>query len=116
MAISCLNEPSSDLQVMRIAINFLDEFDFETDQTIHMRVTCPLVSHRPVMGESIARMITTSFFIGSSSNLQITKIGIKSRTSLILALFRLLALELPALESLIDLGKCCQDNSDFIFD
>ena len=40
--------------------------------------------------------------------------GIKSQTS-ILAHFRLLAWELPVLEGLIDFGKCCPDDSGFIF-
>ena len=31
--------------------NILDEFDFEPDQIIHIRVTCPLVSHRHIMGK-----------------------------------------------------------------
>ena len=56
------------------------------------------------------------FFIWFSSNLQIKRTGIKSWTNLILAQFWLLTWELPALESLIDLGKCCPDDSDFIFD
>ena len=42
--------------------------------------------------------------------------GLKSWTSSILNQFRLLTCELPALEGLIDLGKCCPDDSDFIFD
>ena len=46
--------------------------------------------------------------------LQITGTGIKSRTSLIAAHFRLLARALPALEGLVDSRKCCSDNSDLI--
>ena len=29
----------------------LDEFNFGTDQIIHMKVTCPLVSHRHIWGK-----------------------------------------------------------------
>ena len=49
--------------------------------------------------ENVVRMIVPSFLIGSSLNLQVTRTGIKSQTSSILAkLFRLFALELLALE------------------
>ena len=44
------------------------------------------------------------------------RIDIKSWTSSIVALFGLLASELPSLEGPIDFGKCCPDNSNFIFD
>ena len=59
-------------------------------------------------------MIATSFFIGSSLNLQIIKADINSQTGSILAEYRLLV-ELPALEDLIDFGKYPYD-SNFIFD
>ena len=45
-----------DLQVMRI----LNEFDFGSDQTIHMRVTCQFVSITHIMG-NVVRMIAISF-------------------------------------------------------
>ena len=48
----------------------------------------------------------TSCLIESSSNLQIIRTGIQSCTSSILGDFQLLALKLPALEGLTDLGKC----------
>ena len=47
---------------------------------------------------------------------KIPRTGITSRTSSILAWFRLLAWELLTLERSIDFGKCCPDNSDLIFD
>ena len=46
-----LIESSSDLLVMNHKI--LDEFDFRTDQTIHMKVTFPLVSHGHIMGKML---------------------------------------------------------------
>ena len=44
-----------DLIIIRLAGNedshkILDELAFGADQTIHMRVTCPLVTHRHIMG------------------------------------------------------------------
>ena len=48
-------------------------------------------SHRHMMGENVVLTVEISFFNVSSSNLQITKSGIKSPITLILALFRLLA-------------------------
>ena len=71
----------------------LDEFGFGADQTLHMRVTCPLVFHRHIMGKC------------SDFNSQITRTGLKSRTSPILAHFRLLTCELPALEGPYRLRK-----------
>ena len=53
-----------------------------------------------------------SFLIEPSSNVQITRTGIKSQTSSILAHSRPLALGLPAHKGLIGLGKCCPDDSD----
>ena len=44
------------------------------------------------------------------------RVAIKSLTSLILAQFQLWAYKLPALEGLLDLRKCCPDDSDFSFD
>ena len=32
-----------------------DEFDFEADGTIDMRITCPLVYHRHIMGKMLSR-------------------------------------------------------------
>ena len=58
----------------------------------------------------------TLLLIESSLNLQITRKDINSQTSSILAKFRLLASELPVLEGPVDFGKCCTEDSDFIFD
>ena len=48
--------------------------------------------------KNIVDTIVPSFLIGSSSNLQISRSGIKSRTCFILGQIRLFALELLALE------------------
>ena len=110
-----------------------DKFDFGPVSTIGMRANYlgqvqywgwsdyshesywPFGPNRHTIGKNIVLMIVTSFLIRSSSNLQITRTGIKSQTGSILAQFQLLAWELPTLEGLIDLGKCCLDDRDFIF-
>ena len=77
---------------MRLADNLdrhrvSDEFEFQPDQNIDFGVTCPLVPCRllPVTynGEYIVLRIATSFLIGASSSLQLTKTVIKSWTTLI---------------------------------
>ena len=45
-----------------------------------------------ILGENFVRRIALSFLMGSLSNLQVTKMVIKSRTSLISSHFGLLAL------------------------
>ena len=49
-------------------------------------------------GENIVRSVTTSFLIGASSNLQVTRTSIKSRTSSISGQIGLFTLVLLALE------------------
>ena len=66
--------------------------------------------------ENVGRTIATSCFIELSSNLQITRTSIKSRTILILVQFHILASKLPALKGLKDLRKYCPEDSNFIFD
>ena len=60
-------------------------------------------------------MIATSFLIDSSSDLQIARTGIKIRQVRFWPSFDYWH-ELPILEGLIDLGKCCPTDSEFIFD
>ena len=48
--------------------------------------------------ENVVRSITTSFFIGATSNLQVTRTSIKSLTSSILVQIGLFTLELLTLE------------------
>ena len=60
-----------------------DEFDFGEDRTIYVRVSCPLVSHRHIMGSIVVRTTATSF-LSHLHQSQITKTGIKSGTSSIL--------------------------------
>ena len=52
----------------------------------------------PYNGENVVRSIITSFLIGASSNLQVTRTSIQSQTSSILGQIGLFTLELPALE------------------
>ena len=112
--ISFLIESSRDLQVIRTAIIFWASLIFWTDQIILMRVTCPLGSHRHIVGK-MSRDVATLFFIRSSSNLQIRRIGIKFWISSILAKFQSLALELlNTLEGPIDFRKCYPDDLHFI--
>ena len=63
----------------------------------------PLTSELPALVKSSARKnvvgtIASSVLVGSSSKLQITRIGIKYRLSMTLGQIRLFALELLALE------------------
>ena len=75
---------------------FSDEFEFRRYQTIHLGVICPWEPKRPIV--DLVRSIATSFWIGCSSNLQVTRIAIKSRISLISGQIGLFSLELLALE------------------
>ena len=45
----------------------LEELDFGADQTFHYRVTCPIVSHRHIMGKNVVRTIAAEFFFIESS-------------------------------------------------
>ena len=67
----------------------LDVLDFGANRTVHMIVTCLVVSHRHVMGKTLSGIYL--FLIESSSNVQITRSGITSRTSVSLVQFHLLA-------------------------
>ena len=55
---------------------FSDEFEFWRDQTIHFGVTCPWEPKKPIV--DLVRSIATSFLIGCSSNLQVTRTAINS--------------------------------------
>ena len=79
-------------------------------------------SLRHIMGKLLSGQYRP-FLIKSLSNLQLKSTGIKSPTCSILAQFWLLAWELPHLEPLSwgphrlegPIGKCCPDDSYFIF-
>ena len=62
-----------------------DEFEFQSDWTIYYGVICPWVLKLfpiDLYGENVVSAIMSSFVIRFSSNLQITRKGIKSWTSL----------------------------------
>ena len=112
IAVSFLIESSSDLQVMRTGIKSWTSSI--SGQLWLFRVTCPLVSHRHIMGKMLSGRKRLQFLIGSSLNVQITRAGMESQTSSIVAQFLLFAWEIPALEGLIDFGKCCPDHHENI--
>ena len=59
--VSFLIESPSDLLVMRTTIKSWTSFG--SDRTIHMRVTCHLVSHRHIMWKNVVQMIENFIFI-----------------------------------------------------
>ena len=69
-----------------------DEFDFWPDPTSHFGVTFPWTPEKNV------NTIAPFLLIGSSSNLQVTRTGLKSRTSLISSQIGLFTSELLTLE------------------
>ena len=78
-----------------------DEFEFRPVRTTDYGVSCPWASKKfPIylQWENGVTMLARSFLIESSSQLLVTRTGIKARTSLISGRIRLLTLELLALE------------------
>ena len=65
----------------------LDKFDSGPDPTVRMRVTCPFRHPSIYNWENVVWLMKTSFLIGYSSNLQITRTCIKPWISTILAQF-----------------------------
>ena len=75
-----------------------DEFKFRPDTTTNSRVICPCVSEKLMY--NVVNTLAPSFFIGSSSFLQLTRTTIKSWTSSKFDQIRSWTAELAALESL----------------
>ena len=78
-----------------------DEFEFRPVRTTDYGVSCPWASKKfPIylQWENGVTMLARSFLIESSSQLLVTRTGIKARMSLISGRIRLLTLELLALE------------------
>ena len=59
----------------------LDEFEFGPDRTFHYRVIRPWAFSLTLNGENGVSSFSQLLWIKSSSNLQVTRTGIKSRTS-----------------------------------
>ena len=75
----------------------LDEFKFRPDTDTNTRVICPCASEKLLYNVST---LASSFLIGSSSYLQVTRTSILSRTSSNLGQIRPRTAELAALERL----------------
>ena len=58
----------------------LDKFIFQPDTDTNTRVICPCASEKLLY--NVVSTLAPSFFIGSSSYLQVTRTSITSRTSL----------------------------------
>ena len=72
-----------------------DKFKFRPDRNIRYGVTCPWEHQKPIF--DLFWAITSSFFIRLSSNIQITRTGIKYQWSSSLGQIVIFALELHAL-------------------
>ena len=79
LAPSFLNRSSSFLQVTRTCIESLNDFKFWPDTTTNSRVICPCASEKLMY--YVVSTLASSFLIGSSSFLQVTRTTITSRTS-----------------------------------
>ena len=54
----------------------MDEIEFQPDSTTDYRVTCPLASEKSIY--NAVNILASSFLIGSSSYLQVTRTTVKS--------------------------------------
>ena len=66
-------------------------------------------------GENVVITIATSIFFRSTSILQVTSRGKKSRSSSIISKIDSFRLELSVLKCFLSIGKCCHHRSGFSF-